>query len=262
MKPRSIQSRYLLVALLVAGSTLALVSWGRKQAPEQHRQQLVADTVPQKKNTDKKVRDLDEALEELNKVNLDIEIGNAMKEVEKALKEVNLDKIKVEVDAALKNVDFDKIKVETELALKEIDFEKMKKDVDQAMASVDWDKIKKDIEEAKRIDMSELQAEMKKVEKELNDIKPQVEAELKKAKVEVEKAKEELREYKTFVDALDKEGLINKNESYSIKHDDGELIINGKKVSDAVYARYRSFLEKHKEFNITKDKDDFDIDMD
>ena len=253
----------MLIALAAAGCTFALVSWGQPdRSATQRPQTVLADTTPQKRTGDKKVRDLDEALAELDNINLDITLEKAMKEVEIALKEVNLDKVKIEVDKALKEVDMDKIKLEVDKAMKEIDFEKMKKDVDQSMASIDWDKIKIDIEEAKKIDMRQLQADMKKVEAELKDIKPQVEAELKKAKVEVEKVKTELREYKTFVDGLDRDGLIDKDGSYSLKHEDGELTINGKKASAAVYSKYRSFLEKHNDFSITKDKDDFDIDMD
>ncbi|HEX5652902.1 MAG TPA: hypothetical protein VFX58_07505, partial [Chitinophagaceae bacterium] len=71
-----------------------------------------------------------------------------------------------------------------------------------------------------------------------------------------------MKEYKEFVDGLDKDGLINKKENYMIKHEDGVLTINGKKAADNVYSKYRSFLEKHKKFNIEKSEDDFDIDVD
>jgi hypothetical protein len=71
-----------------------------------------------------------------------------------------------------------------------------------------------------------------------------------------------MKEYKAFVDGLANDGLINKKESYSIKHKDGKLIINDKEADAKTYDKYRSFLEKHKKFNIEKDIDDFDIDMD
>jgi hypothetical protein len=91
---------------------------------------------------------------------------------------------------------------------------------------------------------------------------PQIEKEMEKAKVEIEKAKIEIKEYKSFVDGLEKDGLINKKEGYTIKHKNGELTINGKKQSPEVYSKYRNFLEKHKSFNITKSDDDFNIDND
>lgn len=85
---------------------------------------------------------------------------------------------------------------------------------------------------------------------------------MEKAKVEIEKAKVEIKEYKGFVNGLENDGLINKKEGYSLKHKDGELFINGKKASEQTYNKYRPFLEKHKKFNMKKDDDDFDIDMD
>ena len=100
---------------------------------------------------------------------------------------------------------------------------------------------------------------MKKAKDQMEKIKPQIEEEMKKAKGEIEKAKMEMQEYKEFVDGLDKDGLINKKENYSLEHKNGELIINGKKASAETYTKYRSFLEKHKNFNIKKTDDDFNI---
>ena len=100
------------------------------------------------------------------------------------------------------------------------------------------------------------------MQEELKKVQPQVEAELKKAKVEIEKAKTELKEWKAFEDGLEKDGLINKNENYTIEHKDGQFIINGKVQPEAVYNKYRSFLEKHKKFKLEKDDDDFDLDID
>ena len=42
----------------------------------------------------------------------------------------------------------------------------------------------------------------------------------------------------------------------------GELIINGKKASAETYTKYKNFLDKHKSFNIKKDEDDFNINID
>ena len=86
--------------------------------------------------------------------------------------------------------------------------------------------------------------------------------EMEKAKVEIEKAKVEIKEYKEFVNGLEKDGLLNKKETYTIRHKDGELTVNGKKVSTEINNKYRTFLEKHKKFTIEKSDDDFDIDMD
>ena len=121
-----------------------------------------------------------------------------------------------------------------------------------------------DMEKLKmELDMDKMKVEMKNVEKELKNLGPEIEKSLKNAKVEIEKAKLELKEYKTFVDGLEKDGLINKKEGYTVKHKDSELFINGKKQPSNVYNKYRSFLEKHKSFNIDDEAgDDFNIDID
>ena len=130
------------------------------------------------------------------------------------------------------------------------------------MEKINWDEMKVQMDKVKDIDMSKLEADMKKVEIEMKELKPKIEKEMQKAKVEIEKAKVEIKEYKGFVDGLENDGLLNKKEPYTIKHKDGELIVNGKKVSAEIYTKYRSFLEKHKKFTIEKSDDDFDIDMD
>jgi hypothetical protein len=299
MKPGSIKPVYLLAAFLLIGlSTLALVSWDRKQGGDDHQRyyQDFQDT-PKKKNNvvrEKKVRDLDDAMEEMDNVNMDEimanvqkEIAEAMKsvdaakiqkEVADAMKEVNMEKIMQEVQQAMKSIDFDamqkeikeamkdidaaKIQKEVNEAMKEVDMEKIKKEISEAMSKVDMAKIKAEIESAQKINTEEMQEQMKKVQEELKGIGPKIEKEMAEAKVSIEKAKAELKEYKGFVDGLEKDGLINKKEDYTIKHKDGELMINGKKASEQIYNKYRSFLEKHKSFNIEKDKDDFDFDMD
>jgi TATA-box binding protein (TBP) (component of TFIID and TFIIIB) len=118
------------------------------------------------------------------------------------------------------------------------------------------------MEKVKDIDMKKMQEELTKVKEEMKELRPKLENEMQKAKVELEKAKAEMKEYKAFVDGLDSDGLINKKEAYTLKHKDGELLINGKKATEQVYNKYRSFLEKHKKFNIEKSNDDFDINVD
>jgi hypothetical protein len=277
MKPGSVTGGRILIAFCIIGLTLALVSWDRKHSGGRfHQKQQTHDTIPQKK--DKKIRDLDEAIAELEAVDLKVEMDKALAEVTKAMKELDMQKIQLDVQRSLKEVDFDKIKAEVDMAmkevdmqkiqlevqrsLKEIDFAKIEKEVKESMAKIDWDKMKAELDEVKNIDLSEVDAEVAKAKEEMKKIGPQIEKEMQKAKVEIEKAKVEMKEYKSFVDGLEKDGLINKKENYSIKHKDGKLIINDKEASSATYEKYRSFLDKHKKFNIDKDADDFDMDMD
>jgi hypothetical protein len=138
--------------------------------------------------------------------------------------------------------------------------------VHESLAKVDWEKMKKQMEEmkvqldeVKKIDMSKLSEDMRKVEKEMKELGPKIEKEMEKAKVEMEKAKVEMKEYKSFVDGLEKDGLIDKKGNYTIQHRNGELIINGKKQPADVYNKYRSFLQRHKKFKMEKSDDDFNI---
>jgi hypothetical protein len=144
--------------------------------------------------------------------------------------------------------------------MKDIDADKIERDVKESMASIDWEKMKKDMEEVKKIDMTKLDADMKKLEVEMKGLGPKIEKEMENAKASIEKAKMEMKEYKGFVDGLEKDGLINKKQGYTIQHKNGALIINGKKQPADVYNKYGSFLKKHDKFTIKKSDDDFNID--
>lgn len=279
MKPTNLKAAPLLLALLAIVLTAGLVSWDQKQSPGQYGQP-VNDTTPKKKSTDKdrKVRDLDDVLDELDnagwKADMDKiqkEIAEAMKsidgdkikmEIEKAMKEVDMKKIQQEVQESLAKVDFTRIKEEVAAAMKDLDVASIRKEVQESLARLDWDKMKVEMQQMKEVDMKKLDEEMKKLGEEMKELGPKLEKEMQKAKVEIEKAKVEIKEYKAFVDGLDNDGLISKKDGYTLKHKDGELLINGKKASEQTYNKYRNFLEKHKKFNIGKSDDDFDIDMD
>jgi hypothetical protein len=159
----------------------------------------------------------------------------------------------------MKDVDLSKMKLDFENSMKVIDVEKLNKELKESMNKMDWDKMKLEMEDLRKIDMSKLQEEMKKLQEEMKDLGPQMEKELANAKVEIEKAKKEMQEYKDFVDGLDKDGLINKKQDYTIEEKSGDLIINGKKQPGEVYNKYRSFLEKHKHFKIEKSEGNFNI---
>jgi hypothetical protein len=275
---------------------IALVSWGQQQTPgtQQHKFNN-SDTIPKKKS-DKKIRDLDDVLEELESADLKFDMEKMHQELARAMKDLDGAKIKLEMEKAMKDVDFDKIRKEVQESMEKIDwnkmkadmnfekfekemkdamakmeldkvkmefdFDKMQKEIKESMEKVDWHKMKKEMEEVKNINTEKLGIEMKKLEEHLSKIEPELRESLDKAKVELEKAKVEMREYKEFVDGLEKDGLINKKEDYTIQHKNGELIVNGKKVSEQVYNKYKVFLEKRKEFTIEKENDDFNIDLD
>ncbi len=268
MKPKPFITGRLLLLFSAIALTLVLVSWNFKQSPGRfHQNRPVNDTTPKEKNKDgeKKIRDLDDVLNELDAAELKVNMEQVQKEIAKAMKEiekVDMGKIKMEMDKAMKEVDMEKIKSEVDKAIKEVDMEKIKREVEESVSKIDWDKMKAELEEVKNMNMEKVQDQMKEVEKQMEKIGPQIRKEMEKAKGQIEKAKTEMNEYKEFIDGLDKDGLINKKEDYTIQHKDGVLTVNGKKVSVGVYSKYRSFLENHKTFTIEKNNDDFNIHTD
>lgn len=278
MKLKTFANGHLSAGLLIVGLTIGLVSWDYDQTPGPYKQNI-NDTVP-KKQTDreKKIRDLDDVIDELDRADMKVdmekmkkELEEAMKQidgekirmqVQKAMQEIDMERLKKEIDESMAKVDYNKIQKEIEDAMKQVDAAKIQQEVKASLEKIDWEKMKAELERVKDIDMSKLDVDMKKMEEELKKIQPELEKSMEKAKKELEKAKAEMREYREFVNGLEKDGLLNKKEGYKIKHKNGELEVNGKKVSASVYNKYKSFLEKHKTFTMEKTDDDFDIDTD
>lgn len=221
-----------------------------------------ADTLPKKESREKKIRDLDDVLYELNNVDLKVDMEKMQKELAEAMKKLDAQKIQLDMEKAMRDIDFQKIQKEIQESMAKIDWKKMKVEMEESMRKINWDKMKADLEKVKEIDMKNFQLDMEKMQKELSKIGPEVEKSMEKAKVEIEKAKAEMKEYNDFVDGLEKDGLLKRSEGYTVKHKDGELFINGKKATVATYNKYKKFLDKHKSFNIEKTDDDFDIDID
>lgn len=288
-------ARIAVVAVLLAMS-LALVSWDFQKSPYYEKVENNNDTVPTGKKRDSKVRNLDEAIEELETLDLGREIENALAEAGKALKEVDMSRIQAEIEKSLKEIDLEKLKMETEASLAKVDMAKIEKEIAEAMEdareemqkaqvemekafrsidmskiqeevkrslnSVDWEQIKKEMESAKNIDLSVAEKEIRQAQEELKKMGPEIRKSLEDAKVEIEKAKVELKLYKELVDGLHKDGLLNKDEEYTVDHEDGKLIVNGKQVSDAVYNKYKKVLDKKKQFRIQKSENGINIDHD
>ncbi|MGZ3924767.1 MAG: hypothetical protein ACXVBJ_13430 [Flavisolibacter sp.] len=214
----------------------------------------------QEKNWDKEMKDaLDKAHFDAEKMKLQIDEAvkqiDAKKiqdEVAKAMKEVDLQKMKADLQENLDKVDMKDMKLQIENAMKQVDAAKIQADINASLAKVDVEKIKLELDKVKQIDM-------KGIEENLRKMKPEIEKSMQDARQSIEKAKKELTEYKTFIDGLDKDGLIDKGKSYTIQYKNGELIINGKKQSSEVVKKYNSYLKGKKDFTLKKDDDNFDI---
>lgn len=242
---RSSSFAYVGIIALVVLLAFSLTAWNQS-APAPHRTHT--DTTPRK--GDHKIKDIDEAIAELDKA-----MQHLDKEVKKPIPPIppiDMDKMKADIDQALKDLDPAKMKADMEKAMKDIDEAKLKTELQASMAKADFEKVRAELERMKSVELPKIEAQMK-------DIQPRIEAEMKKARESMEKAKKEMQEYKGFIDGLEKDGQVNRNENYKIELADGQLKINGVVQPAGVYNKYRTFLEKHNNFTITKDGEGFNI---
>ena len=68
-------------------------------------------------------------------------------------------------------------------------------------------------------------------------------------------AKEKLMETRKITTEMEKDGLINPNEEFTIEFKNNELLINGKKQSKKLVEKYRKY-SNGKDFEIHKNRDD------
>src|SRR6476620_3281707 len=105
MNSKPVALKYLLPVAVVACFSIILLSWGgQKQTHQQRPEQSFNDTVPKNK-ADKKIRDLDDVLDELDKAELKIDMEKVTEQLKEAMKQIDMAKIQMEVDKALKEVD-------------------------------------------------------------------------------------------------------------------------------------------------------------
>jgi hypothetical protein len=274
------------ITLIVSALVITAASW---QGQPGKITRTIIDTVPETR----KAKNIDDALEQLEKSSKDIERTMQEKDWNKEMKDAldkvhfDADKMKQQIDEAVKSIDAKKTQDEIQKAMKEVDVEKMKTElkqnldkidmqemkeaIEKSMQNVDAEKIKADIDASiSKIDMDKIKMELDKVkdidfkgiEDNIKKIKPEIEKSMQNAKESIEKAKKELLEYKSFIDGLDKDGLIDKNKNYIIEYKNGDLIINRKKQSADVVKKYSDFLKGKKDFTIKKDEGNFNIDKD
>jgi len=249
--------------VLAGGLVITLVTSAQNSGASNTKE--TSDTIPKKQ---KQIRDLDEALLELDRG--EIELSKALKEIDRdkiekeireAMKHVDVDmvRMKEEIAKAMKEVDMQKINVdaqkalaEAQKAIKEVDMEKIQKEVQASLAKVDMEKIKAELEEVKKIDVAKLK-------KELDEIGPEIERSMAAAKKDIEKARKEITAYKNLVDALERDGHLKKDENYKIEYKNNELTVNGKKLSADQTKKYSEYLSGKDNFTLQKDDDNLNI---
>ena len=176
------------------------------------------------------------------------EIQRALEEAERSIEQAQKD---VAQNSDLKQEKMQEVQEALARALKDVDMKKIKAETETALAQVDVEKINAKIERIQQVDMQKMQRQLQQME-------PKIQASIEKAHEDIEQAQKELTNYKNLIDALDKDGLIQKDDHYTIEYRKGELIINGTKQPDAIKERYRQFLNG-KNFKLIKDVNGFNI---
>lgn len=252
--------------LLIAIGVVTAVAVAQSNAGTQHH--TTTDTIPKKQ---KKIRDLDEALADIDRGEL--EMKRALKEfdsekMEKELREamktmeIDMAKMKVDIEKAIKEIDAEKISLEIQNAMKEVDAEKISKEIKESLAKVDMQKVKAEMQRAKEEMQKAKEIDMSKMKAELEKIGPQVEKAMKEAQVSIEKARKEITSYKNLVDALDRDGHLDKAKDYKIEYKNKELTVNGKKLPAETVQKYNTYLSDKEGFTLEKDDDGLNIDKD
>lgn len=141
-----------------------------------------------------------------------------------------------------------------------VDWDKMEQDltiVDSEQMKAQMADARKQVEQAKQ-QVAISRKEQEKAMAQVQAMRPKIEAEMKKAQLQMDQARKEMEAYETFVNNLAADGLLNKA-GYRIEHKSGKLYIDGKEQPEAVYDKYRSFLDQHKNVRITKDDNGLNI---
>lgn len=224
------------------------------------------DTVPEKEYSGSmKMKDFDNLQNVLDKSILDavaeikkIDFAKIQKDIESSLKAVDMEKIMADVSRSLKAVDMDKLLAEVKSSLNDIDLEGKNEEIEKALREakkeiekakmeikdIDGDKIQKELEKA-RLEMEKSKVELNKLD--LNKI-------MSEAREGIDKAKEELKLTKEMFNEMEKDGLINSKEGFTIEYKNKDLYIDGKKQSEKTTDKYRKYF-KQDHFKMRIDKE-------
>lgn len=232
------------------------------------RKQPDADDVFGMKDLDEQMKQLDEQMKQLDiqMQQLDTQLSKHLKE---ALAKIDFEKIGKDVDASLKAIDWTKMQEEIQSSMKEVQEEISKIDKEKIQREVQ-DALKEAQEEMKQVNMEKLKEEMKKLQEELKSeqldikidgeqIRKEVAEAMKDAKESIKKAGEELKEMKSFIDELEKDGLVDKKNGFNIEwKNGGDLYINGQKQPKEVSEKYKKYYKgKDYQININKNDDKY-----
>ena len=187
------------------------------------------DTVPKEKqdDVDKAMKETNEKMSDVNRQMEDVKV-NVNKQIEEAVSSVNFEAIQKQIEAGLKQINLNKIQQDVNLSVKEAQ------------------------DEIAKVDFTNLQNELKTVQDKLNSeefksqfnsdkLHKQIDEAMSHAKESIEKANQQLQQMKTFTDALEADGLIDKKKGYKIEWKEGKLYINDQKQPKDISDKYRKY---------------------
>lgn len=248
----SFKTKHVLTAAVLLGISFTAIAWqkGSGLAQEKNVQPISDTTTPIKKKHSKEVykaEEFDHVMKELD---------DAMLQLNKQMKQINYGKIEKDIDAAMKEIDSKKIEAEINKAIKSVDWKKIQKEVNEAMAKAEIEtKIAFDAEKLSK-KMEELSLKMKEqqftFQLDGKKLSKTIEKSMEHAKEGIKKAKAQIEKMQQFVDVLAKDGFIDKKKGYVIKLEEDGLYINGTKQSNEVCERYKKYYPKEK-FTISND---------
>jgi chromosome segregation ATPase len=278
MEKRTAIKRWALAGIATMGLVVALAAW--TDHPKQHRlySTQLHDTTPDKKYS----RDLDRELQKLKEASEQIESmkekdwEKIQRDVEESIRQIDVQKIRQQAELAVQRIELEKTQQQIEESLSRIDFDKIQQQIDESMArveKVDREEIRETLQKAKaqvqeamekqnwkqtmdkalEQNQQEIQKQMFEVQKEMDKVKDHMQLEkfnfsreMEKAKVELDKAKEELKGYQDMIYSMEKDGLLDTKDNYTIEYRNGELFINDKKQPADVTNRYKQYFKKDK----------------
>lgn len=240
--------------------------------PTQKRNKITREDANDR-DLDKELRQLDDAKEKLEQMK-DKDWEAISKQVEESIYKIDFDKIQQQVNEAVKRIDVEKMHRQVEESLRKIDFDKIQRDLDQSFEDVkrvNKDDIKREIENARREvdnalrneewkeelkeaqrhsredvqkELDNAKREMARVRKDMKNQKFNFQKDMDKAREEVGKAAAEMKGYQEMIYEMEKDGLLNTKEDYSIEYKSGDLFINDKKQPQSVTDKYNKYFKK------------------
>ena len=270
MKQFIVKKRHLLITLATVVS-IGGISMSFRDTPFLSQQffqpEPVLDTIPEKTTYGSlNLKEYDRILNDMDR--------NVLDQVNKQLKNINLDQISKTVENSLKDLDIDKILKNVDVALNKIDMDKIMKEVRSSLKEADWNRNGGTIKEA----MEEAKKEIEKTKIEIRDIDiPNIRRKIEKAKTDLKKSKKKLKELdlntiltesrsgidvarsglkltrEMFIE-MEKEGLINTKNGFTIEFKKNALYIDGKKETEQAREKFRKYLNSDN-FKIKIDKE-------